>query len=147
MPDRPVSYVLDASVVVRWFLPDQDASEHAERLLSLVLAGDIVAFAPRNLVHEFCGVIAKKFREKHKPVDEAVDAFRAFVRLPIRYEESDGLIESAVRLSFLHDKTFYDMYYFAVGEHQGVPVCTADEQSVAGVGPGFPRYVLLRNLV
>jgi predicted nucleic acid-binding protein len=144
MPD---SYVLDASVVLRWFLPDQDAGGHAQRLLALVLAGDIVAVAPRNLVHEFCGGITKEFRIKHKSVGEAIDAFRAFLRLPIRYSESDSLIEGAIRLSHSHGKTFYDTYYFSVGEHEGIRVCTADERSVAGVGLDFPPYVLLRNLV
>jgi len=144
MPD---SYVLDASVVIRWFLPEQDQEEHAHRLHGLVLAGDIVAIAPRNLLHEFCGATTSAFRNKHKPVDDALEAFRAFLMLPIRYEESDDLIENAMRLAFVHGKSFYDMYYFSVGEKQGIPVCTADERSVAGVGPGFPRYVLLGNLV
>jgi len=144
MPD---SYVLDANVVLRWFLPGQDAGGHAQRLLGLVLAGDIIAVAPRNLVYEFCGVIAKEFRRKRKPMREATDAFRKFLGIPIRYVESDRLIEGAILLSFLHGKSFYDMCYFAAAEHEKMRVCTADEQSVAGVGPGFPPYVLLRNLV
>jgi predicted nucleic acid-binding protein len=144
MPD---SYVLDASVVVRWFLPDQDEGEDAQRLLRLVLAGDIVAVAPRNLVHEFCGVIVREFRRKRKPMSDAIDAFRKFLGVPIRYAESDSLIEGAIRLSFLHGKTFYDMYYFSVGERERLRVCTADENSVTSAGPGFPPHVLLRNLV
>ena len=144
MPD---SYVLDASVVVRWFLPEQDAGGHAQRLLGLVLAEDIIAVAPRNLVYEFCGVIVKEFRRKRKPLSEAIDAFRKFLGIPIRYVESDSLIEGAIRLSFLHGKRFYDMYYFSVGEQEEIRVCTADENSVASVGPGFPPHVLLRNLV
>jgi predicted nucleic acid-binding protein len=144
MPD---SYVLDASVAVRWFLPGQDAGGHAQRLLGLVLAGDIVAVAPRNLVYEFCGAIAKAFRIGRKPASEAIEAFRAFLKLPIRYVESDSLIEGAIQLSFLHGKSFYDMYYFSVGGREKFRVCTADENSVASVGPGFPPYVLLHNLV
>jgi len=144
MPD---SYVLDANVVIRWFLPVQDEDEHAQRLLRLVLAGDIVAVAPRNLVHEFCGVIVREFRRKRKPVSEAIEVFRTFLRLPIRYAESESLIEGAIRLSFLHGKRFYDMYYFSVGEREDIRVCAADEQSVAGAGPGLPPYVLLHNLV
>jgi len=144
MPD---SYVLDASVIIRWFLPEQDQDEHAHRLHGPVLAGDIIAVAPRNLVYEFCGAIAKAFRIGRKPSSEAIEVFHAFLELPIRYVESDSLIEGAILLSFLHGKSFYDMCYFSAGEHEKIRVCTADERSVAGVGSGFPPHVLLRNLV
>ncbi len=142
----PANYVFDNSVLLRAFLPDRDGSDSAKHVLALLLAGDITACEPKNALHEFCGALVKAFRKRDKTADEAVCAIRAFRKLPIRYEESQALIERASRLAFAYAKTWYDMYYFAVAEQAGVAVCTADEKCVAGLPGDFPcEYVLLQD--
>jgi predicted nucleic acid-binding protein len=111
-----------------------------------VITRDIEVAAPKNVVHEFCGALCRAFRQRGNPVEEAIEAVRSFFRLPIIYVESPQLIERAVELAFLHHKTFYDMYYFAVAESRGIPVCTADERCVGGSGRTFPcECVLLQD--
>ena len=140
----PRKYVLDASVVARAFLPDRRWHKDAERILALLLAGDMAVLAPENARYEFCGLITKTFRKRRWSADQALAAVRAFERLPILYFDPREFVESAVRLAFTHGKGFYDMCYFAVGHQEGVPVCTADEKSVRSVGENFPcEFVLL----
>jgi len=99
----PRRYVVEASVAVRWFLPDQDLGSHAERFLALLLAGDIEVLAPANLIHEFCGVICAQFRSRRKSADDAAEVVRKFLKLPISYVQSNDLIERATRLSMIQD--------------------------------------------
>jgi predicted nucleic acid-binding protein len=140
----PAEYVLDNSVILRAFLPDRDGGNLAHKILGLVIAGDVKATAPKNVVHEFCGALCNAFRRRGKPVEEALQAIRKFFQLPITCVESEELIERAIELAFIYHKAFYDMYYFAVAESKGVPVCTADERSIGGLAKTFPcEYVLL----
>jgi len=137
-------YVMDNSVLMRAFLPDRECSDRADKVLSLVLTGDISVIVPKNAMHEFCGAVTGALRKKGRPVGEAIEAIRKFQRLPIRYVESPELIERAVELAFAYNKSWYDMYYFAVAEQEGVPVCTADEKSAQAIPPDRPcRIVLL----
>jgi predicted nucleic acid-binding protein len=140
----PAEYVLDNSVILRAFLQDREGSDPACKILALVIARDIQVAAPKNVVHEFCGALCKAFRRRGKTVDEAVQAIREFFKLPISCVESEELIERAIKLAFIYHKGFYDMYYFAVAESKGVPVCTADKRSIDGLAEDFPcEYVLL----
>jgi len=144
----PPEYVVDTSVALRWFLPDQDQNGDAARMLALILAGDIAAVAPRNLMYEFCGTLSQQYRRKRKTVAQAMRALSDFWRIPIRYVESSKTMERAVSLSFTYRKNFYDMCFFAIGEHEGIPVCTGDEKSLGGLPADFPcRYVLLRDFL
>jgi predicted nucleic acid-binding protein len=138
--------VLDNSVLMRAFLPDREGHDAADLLLGLLIVGDIRAVGPANLLHEFCGALTGLLRTSGRSFDEARQAIERFLSLPIDFVEDHGLIRRTTELSFRFGKRWYDMYYFAVGEREGVPVVTADEGSVRGVGPDFPcRHILLRD--
>jgi len=142
-------YVLDCNVLLKAFLPDRDGSDVAQKILALLVAGDILVLSPRNLVYEFCGSIVKIFRRRRKPVEEAIKAIRSFLKLPIQYvDDTQEMLERATEFSMDHAKNWYDMYYFAVGEHAGVPVCTADEKSVRGLPKDFAcDHILLGDFL
>ena len=143
MSDR---FVLDSSVAIRWVLPDREGHELARQILKLLLVGDIHVVAPRNMIYEFCGGITKAYRKRKKSADEALLAIRSFMSLPIRYVESEELIERATSLSMDFCKSFYDMYFFSVAESESLTVCTADKKSVRGLGEHFPcEYILLKD--
>ena len=140
-------YVLDCNVLLKAFLPDRDGSDMAQKILALLVVGDILVLSHRNLVYEFCGSIVRIFRRRHKPVQEAISAIRSFRKLPIEYvDDTEEMLERATEFSMGHAKSWYDMYYFALAEQAGVAVCTADEKCVAGLPGDFPcEYVLLQD--
>jgi len=140
------TYVLDTNVLLRAFLPSREYGDIARRVLALLLAGDIIAVAPRNLLYEFCGAVSKVFRQRAQPLDAALRVIRAFQRLPIRYVEMEPLLERALALSFACNKAFYDTCFFAVSEGEQAALCTADDRLIRGLGPDFPcRIILLRE--
>lgn len=140
------TYVLDTNVLLRAFVPGREHGDVAREILALLLAGDILAVAPRNLLYEFCGAVSKVFRLRRKPLDEAVGVVKAFLELPIRYLQVEPLLERAMALSLAYNKAFYDTCFFAVGEREGATLCTADERLVQGLGADFPcEIVLLRD--
>jgi predicted nucleic acid-binding protein len=144
----PETYVLDSSVVVSWFIPDQENHKPALDMLRLVMGGDVVALAPRYMRYEFSNAVTKAYRLRGKEFSELSAVFSEFAALPIAYiEESQDLMVRAAFLAHRFKKAFCDMGYFAVAEDRSVPVCTADKGCVRDLGPDFPaRFVLLREL-
>lgn len=142
----PTRWVFDTNVFVRAFLPDREDAEKARDILALLVAGDIVAVAPKNMLYEFCGGISGACRRREKGAEEALGMIRDFRCLPITYVESDEITDRAVRLSFDRMKRFYDTCFLAVAEREGVRLCTADARLIAGLAPGDPcEFVLLRD--
>lgn len=93
-------------------------------------------------------MLCNAYRRRGRPLAELLRAFDYFRRLPIQYsEESSDSVDQAATLAMTFHKSFHDMCYFALGEEQSVPVCTADEKSVGGLGSEFPvRFVLLHDM-
>jgi len=136
--------VLDNSVMVRAFLPDENGHDSAAKVLALLSVGDIVALAPRNMMYEFCNAMAKAFRKRRRPCRDAVESLHKFLNLPIQYVDWEGMLERTMELSFSYGKSWYDMCYLAVGEHENVRVCTEDRSSVASLPDGLKsRFVFL----
>lgn len=139
------TYVLDSTVVVAWFIPEQENHAAALPILRSVLSGEVVAMAPRYMKYEFYNALTKAFRLRGKAIQELAGVLNDFPLLPVLYvDESPALLLRAAILSHRFRKAFYDMGYFALAEEHAVPVCTGDKASVAGLGPGFPaRHVLM----
>ncbi|MBE3123578.1 MAG: type II toxin-antitoxin system VapC family toxin [Planctomycetes bacterium] len=139
-------YVLDSSVLLCAFLPDEDGSDTAVKLLRLLITGDVAVLAPRNMVYEFCGAMDKAVRRHRRDVGEAVKAIIDLLKLPVEYVEWEGMLTRTMELSVRYNKSWYDMCYFAVAERDHIPVCTADRASVSGLPEDFPcEYVLLED--
>ncbi|NJN70195.1 MAG: type II toxin-antitoxin system VapC family toxin [Nitrospira sp.] len=73
------SYVLDASVIVKWFIPETQ-SESALKLREM----DGRFHAPAFVTLEIGNVLAKKRRRNELTHEEAEDIWRAFRQVPIR---------------------------------------------------------------
>lgn len=113
--------VVDASVVIKWFVPEVHA-EAARRLLR----EDVELFAPDLLRAEVGNVLWKKRRSGE--IDEATG--RAILadlrRFPVQIVDSDTFLEAAWELAVRLDRSFYDSLYLALAHSLGYPLVTAD---------------------
>jgi len=114
--------VVDASVAVKWLVPEQDWAV-ARRLYethSLI--------APQLILAECANILWKKFRRTEITRDEAVQAAEKFVSLELDLEPLGRLTVPAVEIAAFLNHPAYDCYYLALAVVSDVPIVTTDDR-------------------
>lgn len=128
----PDSLVVDASVVLKWVLPEP-GRQAALELRDLAQAGDCVLRAPAHWVAEVGNVVWVRARggeaTRPRPIDAAAD-LASLLAAPIISQPLDVLSPLALEIATDADVTFYDALYVAAAARLGVPLVTADRRLV-----------------
>lgn len=125
-PFRPA--LLDTSVVVKWFIHEED-SEKAANLRHAHVQAEILLHAPDILLMELTNAL------RYSPLvsaEEILQALRLFPGLGITIIpfDMDALI-SSVTLSLEHDLAVYDAYFLALARALEMPLITADRKMLS----------------
>jgi predicted nucleic acid-binding protein len=122
-------YVLDASVLVKWFLHQQEGDrERALALRDLHISGRSTIFVPQLALLEILNAI--RFSPRAKEEDGAL-ALEALEDLHLETKPPDfGLLRKANAIAWAYKITLYDALYVALAEQVGYPLITADEVMV-----------------
>lgn len=113
--------VVDASVAVKWVVPE-NGSDRARSLAQAKLE------APDLLIVECANILWKKVRLGHLTRREATDCLRLLLDMPVAVVASRELLDSALRLSLELDHPVYDCLYLALALQRRFPLVTADEK-------------------
>lgn len=116
-------YVVDASVAIKWFLPEVH-SEAAARLLRPAYR----LLAPDLIWAEFGNVLWKKWRCKEIEAKLAQGILQDFRRFPVDVRGSELLVQSAWEIAVEFERTVYDSLYLAVAQSTGCSLVTADSK-------------------
>ncbi len=120
-------FVLDASVVLTWCFPDENAAL-AQHVAGMFKRGDI-AVAPSFWPHEVLNALL--VGEKRKRISrELVRSFLDDLEvLPIVLEQFPAAVvfDRIQRLSREHGLTAYDAAYLDLALNSGLPLATLDE--------------------
>lgn len=120
--------ILDSSVAVKWFLPDEEDVAEAIRLRSAALAQTVDLVAPDIIWAEVCQGLVRAVRRGR--VDR--DAARAVVDdlIEVRPLVTDSAVDlrDAMRVALTVGVSAYDAQYLALGARLGQPVITADRR-------------------
>lgn len=118
--------VVDASVVVRWFV-DQEGHAQAAVWLERFIEDSSLLIAPDLLRFEVHGALARLTPKKDPAW--ARRSFQRFERLGLRTVSTDGkLFSRALELSFKHAIAGYDAVYLAHAEALDTAWLTADQR-------------------
>ena len=122
--DAPL-VVVDASVVVKWFIAsDESGVAEAAELLADHAAGRIHLVAPALVAHELMGVLVRRLRDESVTV--ALDAFfDAGIHLVAPDQKLMRLAAALVRECQL---STFDSAYAALASSLGCPLATADRR-------------------
>jgi len=118
-----VNAVIDASVAIKWFVPEPLSNE-AERLLD---GGDVL-FAPDFLLIEFGNIVWKKVRLGELGRADGEAALATLRAGPVGLIDTGPLVERALHLAHEIDHPLYDCLYLATAEAVAATVATADRR-------------------
>ena len=119
--------VVDASVVIKWFVEEPDSGAARE-----VLLGDLVLAAPSHLV----GEVARGLLRRRRAGDlSPEDAKRALAGLPVivALAPMDGLASLAFDIADRAHVTIYDALYIALADQRDDVLVTADRRLCDGL--------------
>lgn len=123
-------FVLDASIVLTWCFPDEDAAT-AQRVANLFSQGN-TAVVPSFWPHEVLNALL--VGEKRKRISK--ELVRSFLNdlaaLPIALEQSSQrlVFDRIQRLSREHNLTAYDAAYLDLALNTELPIATLDEELI-----------------
>lgn len=118
------TYVIDASIAVKWYSAFvEDDLTNADRLLQNYVDGSCGFIAPTLIAYELANAL------RFNPNFNVTDVKRAlsdFFDLQITLEDPTGYMDSALDLAFKYSLTIYDAVYAALSQTTGIPLITAD---------------------
>jgi predicted nucleic acid-binding protein len=118
-----MKYVVDASVAVKWYVPEIHSAE-AERLLDP--AYDL--HAPDLIVPEFGNILWKKVGRAELTAAQVRKIVEAFIGVPMFKHPASPLLEAALDGALQSGQTVYDWTYLALAIALNCQMVTADEQ-------------------
>ena len=119
-------YVVDASVLVKWFLYQQDADrDRALALRELHISGRSTIFIPHLALLEVLNAVRFSPKAKEEDGEMALEALQD-LHLETKPTEFD-LMRKANAIAWAYKITIYDALYVALAEQVGYPLITADE--------------------
>ena len=121
--------VVDASVAIKWFLPEVH-SPAAIRLLD----PQTYLFAPDLIGPEIGNTLWKKVRRDEITREEALEILGTFETLNVEIYPSMVLLPAAFELATALDRTVYDSLYLALAIAQNCALVTADRKFYTTVG-------------
>jgi predicted nucleic acid-binding protein len=134
--------VVDASVAVKWFVPEALSDEAAS-----LLDDPVELLAPDLLYSEAGNILWKKVARGEIEERDARDILAALVRVPLSVVPSSALVEGALEIALARRRTVYDGLYVALAVARDAVLVTADDRLVEALreGPLASRVRALRG--
>jgi len=129
--------VLDASVAVKWFLPEIHQAESFDLLKS-----NPVLIAPEFLKVEFDSILSKWCRSGRLNYEKAEEVRSVFKKIKIYFVDLKDIADISFEVSAKLPVTYYDTLYLCTAKLYKCKMVTFDRKLLKSVeGSGFETYV------
>ena len=121
------SIVIDTSVVLKWYLADEEYSQKALSILDKYVSNELDILAPSLLEYEVMNglMIAKKRgRIQEKKILTAIEGF---ISLEIKLINLSLYYPKVIHYSMIYNRSAYDASYLALADDEGISLATADK--------------------
>jgi predicted nucleic acid-binding protein len=120
--------VLDASVVLKWYLPDEACGQEAVNILEQHVAGDVALFAPTILPYEVLNALLVAERMGRIAEDVTEEAFHAFLELEINFQDSFRESPNVLSVARSFQRSAYDASYLSLARAKNIDFVTGDKR-------------------
>ncbi len=130
--------VLDASVVLKWYLADEDHGPAALDLLDRYLSDDLEIITPSLLEYEVMNGLVVAQRRGRLGEEVIISALEGFQNLGIQMVRLSNLYSRVLHFCRLYNCSAYDAGYLALAEAEKIELITADETLYKAVKKDLP---------
>lgn len=142
---QPPVFVVDTSVVVKWFIEREEGYQaRAIQLLEAHFKGRCLLRAPEFLLLELANALTTGLRLKSERVFSLLEDFQRFSIQLLAFKWST--LVRAVEIAFACGEAVYNCYFLAAALESGGILVTADEAFLRRVGnyPGVMSIAKVR---
>lgn len=118
------TYVVDASFILKFLLPDEIDGE-VENVFDRLLDGKIKLISPVLLSFEVHNALGSAVKQKRIERNLAYALSEKFQQLRIQYKE--GNLKDALDITLEKNLSFYDASYVALARMENLPLLTLDK--------------------
>lgn len=123
--ELPLPLVLDTSVAVKWYLPE-DLHDKAINLLRHAEAGDVEILAPGTVQPKFFNALWWQHRREGLPLDSVRSLWEQFALDPVLLYAPEDLMQRAAEIALQTRVIIYDALFLTLAEDSETVVVTAD---------------------
>ena len=146
MPQEARLVVIDASVVLKWQLDDEEHIQQAIALRNDFYAlGAIKAIAPHLLIYEVINGIITAAGRKRLASDKTVEVMDNLIALGVELREVEP--ERVLELALEHNLSAYDAAYLALAESEACELWTGDRPFYQAIRSEFSRIKWIGDYV
>ena len=137
MPQEPGLVVVDASVVLKWQLDDEEYIPQATALRNDFYALSVIkAIAPHLLIYEVLNGVLTATRRKRLASNKALEVIGNLTELGMELKEIEP--GRVLKLALEHNLSAYDAAYLALAQSEGCELWTGDRPFYQAVKDELP---------
>lgn len=118
--------VVDGSVVLRGFFPDEVGHDEAQAIIRAYVRGEVDLMAPTLLPYEVTNAVLLAVRQHRLTLEKGTEVLAAFEDLGVPTLEVSW--QRALLLGHTYGRSAYDGAYLALAEETGSEFVTADRR-------------------
>ena len=118
--------VIDASVVLKWYLADEQHGEKALGLLNKYISNELHILAPSLLEYEVINALVIARKRGGIEEETLLSAIDGFLGLGIELKNLSMFSTRVLHFCKVYNRSAYDASYLALAEEDGIPLITSD---------------------
>ncbi|OGY25979.1 MAG: hypothetical protein A2Z24_02575 [Candidatus Woykebacteria bacterium RBG_16_44_10] len=139
VPVPKTNIIVDASVVAKWFLADEEDASFALEIKQDFLLQKISISAPLFIFYEVNNLLKSAARSVRIDERGAREAYEGFLDLNFLVYSSKNLLKATLAVALDYNISSYDASYVALSEYLEVPLFTTDKKLLEKVESRFVR--------